>query len=181
DSSGLRKSAGCVFGTVVLIEVLNLAWEELLPAGWDAVAWVAVGLGLVALLGYAFSASGSKTATTGPVSKGSKAGWGGLALALVFLLKVGLKFIVLAGIKAGRWEILVGIGLLVSTVGFVIWFAVCKIRLREKLGGLFAFVGVAEIFALLAACVFVACLVQADLEVQEATAHDENAEARFKE
>jgi hypothetical protein len=181
DSVGLRKSAGCVLGSVLLAEVVELARTKVLPAGWDVVAWVIAGIGLLALIGYAFSPSGSKSAPIGPVSKGSKAGWGGLALALVFLLKVGLKFLLIAGIKGGGWEFFVGLGLLVSSVGFVIWFAVCKIRLREKLGSLFAFIGVAEMFALLAACVILFCLFQAYQEAEEMEGFDENAKAALDE
>jgi hypothetical protein len=181
DSAGLRKSAGCVFGTVLLAKVLLLTLEDVLPDGWDAVAWVVTGIGLIALVAYAFSSSRSTTTSSAPASKGSKAGWGSMALALVFLLKVGLKFLLVAGIKAGFWEILILLGLVLSMIGFVIWFAACKIRLREKLGGLFAFVGVAEIFAVLGACVFVVCLVQAYLEASAGVDFDEKAQMQFEE
>ena len=169
ESFQLRKSSWCAFGVVFLWQLAVLAVTDLLPSWGDTLVLCAVAAGSVGLLFIAFylptgPTSGGTGTTTSP--KGSKAGWGGAGLALLFLVKFGANFLLHLGFRQAMWEVIAVLFLLACTIGFVVRFALSKIQLRSKLGGMAAFVGVAEIAALIGAGIV---LVGAILAIQEAS------------
>jgi hypothetical protein len=162
-STGLGRSCLGLFGTSVLLEVLGLADDAIFPQKWVAVLiLLAVVVGWLVLLAVLFSGDGPKTTVsqeTAPPSaavgprKAARAGpWtlvGGALIALAVLGKVlakgAFKFLVLARLlRFLKVELIEGIAsgiLIVSLLGFMIWFGVALIRLRGKLGAWAALLG----------------------------------------
>ncbi len=176
ESSGLRKSALGAFGVFALGELLTVADLPVAPGWLRFGAWAVLAIGLVVLLGYVFSSSKAKKPAgtmksvdgeTAAVpadteelpSTASKAGCTGVLAGVAFIvIKLGRPWLVHVGIKSIRIEVLqglVGLGLLGALVGFVVWFAVSKIRFRERLGDVAALVGWAELLLLLAVGIIV--------------------------
>jgi hypothetical protein len=179
DSFSLRKSAWCALGVMFLWELLGFSENNPLAPWWDAVILIAIAAGLAGFLILAFySPSDAEPAdknkgSVGP--KGAKAGWGGLGIVLVVLAKIGVKFLILFGIKGAGWELMVLLFLIACTVGFFLRFAVCKIQLRGKLGGFAAFVGVAQILGMIGAGIFIAYVLIATREAMQQPGTDEKA------
>jgi hypothetical protein len=174
DRYSLSKSSGSVFGALALLQLLDLTEENVLPDGFDVAVWIMVGIGLIALLGFAFSSQPG--AAKDPAKQtASRARWGGLGVLALILIKVGLKFVIIAGARGTGYQLLVGALLIVCAIGFSIWFAVCKIRLRDRLGGFAMVVGVAELLALVGAAVFAACYLKAYFEVSQIPGFDDQA------
>jgi hypothetical protein len=176
DSWGLRRSVQCLFGALVLFGLYELISLDVLDLGWQIALWIILGIGILALLGAPFvspsetpetpqapvpPATEAPAETTEPVSTTKKAGvFGGLGLCLLALVKLAGKGGILWKLFAFRWlgrlfnNINLGLGavavfvLVVLGVIFLIWFAVAKIRLRGKLGGVAAVVGWTEILQL---------------------------------
>jgi hypothetical protein len=169
ESTGLRKSSLCLFGTVVLLNVAELATLDGLGLGWHIAAWAILGIGFLALVTAPFVPAGSAETPPGaedtPEAKesvgaeesgsaASKTGLvGGLAVALVVVFKLTAKsfFVKLLLVRnLGRLlskldaEMAGAVALAVLVLlgaAFVIWFAASKIRLRDRLGGMAALVG----------------------------------------
>ncbi len=164
DSFALRQSALGLFGIFVLFQILDLTTLNVFPVWGQIVIWIAFGLSLLALLTTLFAPE-SGTSKPGPKKSDQPDGspdvnqvrWGGgLVLGLLILLKLAGKGLLLKlfAIRmigrllrnlGGHWEILAGGLLTLLAAGFIIWFAVAKIRLRGKLGGLAVLLGVAEL------------------------------------
>jgi hypothetical protein len=168
ENEALRRSSQCLFGAILLGLVLDLAMVNTLPLGWRIATWIVYGIGLLALSVMPFADSwqsaeqpagrpASETKAEEIGSRGSRAGViGGVVAAVVILFKVAAKGIfakVLVvrwlgqwlGNVNGGWEVgALGIYLLLGAA-LLLWFAIAKIRLREKLGGIAALVGWWEI------------------------------------
>jgi hypothetical protein len=174
DRYSLSKSSGCVFGALALWQLLDLTDENVLPDGFDVAVWIVVGLGLIALLGFAFSSPAGAAKESGKQTA-SRARWGGLGVLALIVIKVGLKFVVIFGAKGTGYQLLIAVLLMVCAIGFAIWFAVCKIGLRDRLGGFAMVVGVAELLGLIGAGVFAACFLTAFFEVKQLPGFDDQA------
>ncbi len=174
DRYSLSKSCGCVFGSLALLQLLGLTEENVLPDGFDVAVWVFVGIGLIALFGFAFSSQPGAAKDSGK-QPASKARWGGLGVLALIVIKVGLKFVVIFGAKGPGYQFLVAVLVLVCALAFSIWFAVCKIRLRDRLGGFAMVVGVAELLGTIGAGVFAACYLTALLEVSQVPGFNDQA------
>jgi hypothetical protein len=174
DRYSLSKSSGCVFGSLALLQLLDLTEENVLPDGFDVAVWVLVGFGLIALLGFAFSSQPGAAKDSGKQTA-SKARWGGLGVLALIVIKVGLKFVVMIGAKGAGYQFLVYVLLILCAIAFSIWFAVCKIRLRDRLGGFAMVVGVAELLGLIGAGVFAACCLTEYFEVSQLPGFDDQA------
>jgi hypothetical protein len=168
ENFGLRKSTWCTFGIVLLWQLAILGTTGLLPDSADPVRLCAIAAGSIGLLLLALylpsrpALNGSDGTAMAP--KGSKAGWGGVGLALLLLLKFASQFLLRFRFGQATWEMIVLLFLVACTIGFVFRFALCKIQLRGKLGGLATVTGVAEIAGLLGAGVL---LISAILAIQE--------------
>jgi hypothetical protein len=168
DSFGLRKSSYCALGVILLGKLHNFTRINLLKGGWDTMILGAVTAGLIGLLIVAFySPSKADSAGKDARPKTSKAGWGGLGIALVLFIEFAFRILVRIGINGVGWEWLVWLLLIVCTVGFWLWFAVCKIRLSDKLGSFAAFVGVAEILGIIVVGAFFAYMLIAMAEATQ--------------
>jgi hypothetical protein len=178
----LCKSSGCLFGSLFLLQLLDLTEPNVLPAGFDVAVWILVGGGLIALLVFAFSspskAAAASTKEDRVPRKASRAGWGGLGILLFIVIKIGLKFVLVAGLKGAGYQVAVVVLLVLGVIAFFVWFAVCKIRLRGQLGGLAMMVGVVELLGLIGASVFAICFVVALMQVWDQPGFDEQ---RLKE
>jgi hypothetical protein len=174
DRYSLSKSSGSVFGAIALLQLLDLTEENVLPDGFDVAVWIMVGIGLIALLGFAFSAQAG--AAKDPAKQtASRARWGGLGVLALIFIKVGLKFVVIFGAKGPGYHVLISLLLIVCAIGFSIWFAVCKIRLRYRLGGFAMVVGAAELLGLIGAVVFATCFLVKYSEIKQLPGFDEQA------
>jgi len=164
DSTSLRHSAQGLFGTVVLFQILELATLNVFPLWGQIIIWILFGIGLLALFPVSFTSAtetpalpSKNSATPDESADVNRARWGGgLVLGLLILLKLAGKGLLLKifAIRmigrllrnlGGHWETLAGVLLMLLAAGFVIWFAVAKIRLRGKLGSLAALLGIAEL------------------------------------
>jgi hypothetical protein len=168
ESSGLRKSSLCLYGTVVLANVLDLAVLDALPVAVRVVIWIVFAIGLLALLAAPFASGTEAQATavatpppaaleTGASPTGRAGIIGGLAVALVVLLKLAGKGLIakvlvvrwiaraVGGVNAETGEVIAATTVLLLGVAFFLWFAVSKIRLRDQLGAFVALVGWLEI------------------------------------
>jgi hypothetical protein len=176
-SHSLRKSSWCAFGVIFLWQIAIVTAVGQLPDWGEALILCAIAVGSFSLLILAFHSSnapavaGTDAANTSP--SGSKAGWGGAGLALLFLVKIASKFLLQMGLRQGMWEAIVLMFLLACTIGFLVRFAICKIQLRVKLGGMATIVGVAEIAGLIGAGVVLLCAILAIQEVAQAVGHTE--------
>jgi hypothetical protein len=126
----------------------------------------------------------------GTASKASRVGiLGGLGVALVVLLKVFAKGLFVKMLIIGRVfrklnleeiEGLAGGALLILGAIFFVWFAVAKIRLRAKLGGIAAVVGWLEILLLVLAATLLVWLVAATVAAaNQAGFNEKDLEALF--
>src|SRR5262249_40659658 len=154
-----------------LWQLAVLTATEFLPNWGDALILCAIAVGSIGLLIFAFhSPSASPAVDTDGSSttpKGSKAGWGGAGLALLFLLKIASRFLLQLGLRQEMWEMIVVLFLLACTIGFFVRFAVSKIQLRSKLGGMATIVGVAELAGLIGAGILFASAILALKEVMQ--------------
>jgi hypothetical protein len=190
DSFALAKSASYLFGTMVLLQIFELATKDVLPLGWQVAAWVLFGIGAMALVGGLFF-TGSEPSkrterpATRPSGKRSAGVLGGLGVALAVVLKLAGK-----GLLAKFWLFhlfarimqnfrgdlipLVALVLLGLAAGFLIWFAVCKIRLRDKLGNVAALAGWAEMLGLVSCVAATAwILVEASIALAQPGLNDQ--------
>jgi hypothetical protein len=169
QSFSLQKSSLCLFGTLVLFQVYELASLHILPEGGQIALWAVIVLGLLALVGALFVHPGKaeeKAKKPLPIeaasgAKNNKKGLlGGLAVAVFVILKLvgkGLlgKILIFRGIgkllnnvNNANWEPAAITGLLLCGGVYLIWFAVSKIRLRGQLGGMAALAGWIELLLL---------------------------------
>lgn len=170
----LGKSALCLFGAGVLLELYELATLRLFPAGGQVVLWVLFTLGLVALPIVPFlSADAEKQPAeppeaapqeaegeapgSGKAAAGAAGALGALGVALLAALKLfgkaaGKLFFFRGLVNVFRlkwaWATVAGGAAVVVAGTFLLWFGTLKIRLRRQLGGVAAFVGWAEILGL---------------------------------
>lgn len=187
DSAALRKSGLGLFGTLILLELLNLHELTGMPAWWPLLVWAAEGVGLIGLLIYTFNSGKSKDTKADGISA-SKAGWGGVAFLLFLALKVGLKGLVIVGarnLNQSSLVALVWIALQASAVIFTLWFAITKMRLAGRLGALAALLGVIEI-AILATVIgvnvgYFAALSRAEANRVDADKARDKVETEWKE
>jgi hypothetical protein len=166
ESFNLQKGCLGLFGTLVLIEVYDLASQHILLPGPQIGLWMVIGLGLLALIGAVFvPAPGSQVkkaagdeapATSGKPASGLVGSLAVVLFVLVKLLGKGIlgKLLLIRGLgkllrnmNAG-WEPIVSIGLLLCGGMYLTLFAVSKIRLRSKLGGMAALAGWTELVLL---------------------------------
>ena len=164
DSTGLRKSAQGLFGTVVLFQILELATLNGFPLWGQVLIWILFVLGLLAVATVSFASESDlvapapkKRAATDSPADMNRARWGGgLVLGLLVLLKLAGKglFLKILAVRAlfnlpgGHWILLAAGLLTLLMAAFTVWFAAAKMRLRDKLGGLAIVLGVAEILLL---------------------------------
>jgi hypothetical protein len=167
DGFSLRKSSLCALGVIYLWQLLIIRNAGLLPGWGDGILLGAIGVGLVGLLVVAFSSSSVNS------SDGSKAGWGGVGLALIFLLKFGSHFLLNFKFKQGSWEAIILLSLVLCTMGFFLRFAICKIQLRAKIGTIATMTGVAEILGLIAGCIFAGYVIVAFQEAKQRSDFDD--------
>jgi hypothetical protein len=161
-SPGLRRGAQCLFGAVVLLSVLDVAGIDGLPTGVRIALWVGCGIGLVALTTAPFVGP-SDDAEEVPAEKQSKPSRhglarliGGLAVAVVVVLKLAAKSIVVKWLVirwGARWlghhgidvEAVGVVVALALTAAFLVWFGVRKLRSADRLGRMAGLVGWFEI------------------------------------
>jgi hypothetical protein len=174
-SPGLGKSSLCLFGTIALFDVFELATLNGLPLGWQITCWVIFGLGLFFLLVIPFVSEDDEPTPAGeepkakpakstdqkesPSTKASQVGIaGGLGVGLLVVLKLFAKGLFVKILVFGRLfnnlklqeiEAIAGGALMILGVIFFIWFAIAKIRLRGPLGGIAVLVGWVELLLLL--------------------------------
>jgi hypothetical protein len=177
-SRGLEKSAMCLFGTLFLFQLLELATLNALPLGWRVAVWVVFALGVLILIGAlagsfaadhpAPAAPGKAATGPNPAAEPAEAGarkagiLGGIAVAFLAILKLLGKGVIgkillfnfarraLRNINVDVGLLLAG-ALLLAAVAFLTWFAVAKIRLRATLGRVAALLGWLELLGLTAA------------------------------
>ncbi len=180
ESFALTKSACCLFGVIFLVQIFDLATKEALLLGWRVAAWTIFGIGAMALFGGLFVTGPQPDKPAGQpaaesTAKRSAGVLGSLGVALAVIVKLAGK-----GLIAKFWLFhlvarlvrnlhddltpLVAIVLLVMAVAFLIWFAVCKIRLRDKLGGAAVRAGWAEILGF-ACCLGVAAWIMIETSI----------------
>ncbi|HEY1859886.1 MAG TPA: hypothetical protein VGG61_06010 [Gemmataceae bacterium] len=169
DGFSLRKSSSCALGVIFLWHLLIIRSESVLPGWGNVIVLGAIAVALVVLLIVAFASPGKSRMTgvegTTDSSTGSKAGWGGVGLALLFLLKFASHFLLKLKFKQETWEALILLLLGLCTIGFFLQFALCKIQLRAKLGSVATVLGMAEILGMIACGIFAAYVI---LDFQEA-------------
>lgn len=134
DSTGLKRSSVGFFASAALMQLLFLADAAILPAWAIIVVGLTVLVGTWLMMGYVF---GSFTSAKDRFPSN----W-------VFFSPFGILFVLFV---IGRrmfterfreWILMIlGLLLLLSTVAFLIWFAVSLIRLRSKLGFIAAVLG----------------------------------------
>ncbi len=164
DSTGLRKSAQGLFGTVVLFQILDLATLKGFPLWGHVLIWILFGVGLVATATLSFATETDlaapppkKAEAKDSAAEMNRARWGGgLVLGLLVLLKLAGKGLLLkvvavralVNLGAGHWILLAAGLLTLLMAAFTVWFAAAKFQLRAKLGGLAVLLGVVEILLL---------------------------------
>jgi hypothetical protein len=174
QSGAVPKSALGLFVALVLLQLHDLVSLPVLDVGIRIAIWAIIALGAMALLGLPFISTFNPPGVVDKqkprstkkedeneeeeaIPAGAKTGiLGGLGVAVFVVLKLfgkGLlaKFIILRGIgKLIRnvnlnGEGLVEIGLLLATGAYLIWFALAKIGLRRRLGGVAILAGAVEL------------------------------------
>ena len=173
DARGLWKSAAGLLGSYLLMCLISLVFMEALTAAANTAIVIATALGILAVLGFSISAiprfgnqaSAEKAtvdqSTPMPASEPKESpsdgsiGWLGVIAAFIaFIILRGIvrRFVMPvfgAGLAADDWALLECVAIVVFGSSFAIWFAIAKIRIREKLGTMACVTGISEILILL--------------------------------
>lgn len=192
-SPALGKSAFCLFGISVLLELYELLTLGLFATWFEVVLWIAFAIGVIMLAVVPFTSDDKEekpaaepppaeepaAETPVPAGAGTNAAGilGALGLALVGCVKVFGKVLVkipvfkgLAALFRVKWDwalIAGGVGYLFGGV-VLIWFGIMKIRLRRHLGPAAGFVGWMEVLGfLVCAAVIVGMTVQAGAAAEQ--------------
>ena len=190
DARGLWKSVAGLLGSYLLVCLISLVFVDILPNAGNMAVVVAAAVGMLALFGFSISAipkfreqAGTKPASADQTALPSESepnespsagnlGWiGGIAIFIVFVVLKGLvrRFIrpaFRAGFAVDDWALFAFIALIAFGLTFAVWFAITKIRLRERLGMMACVAGVTEILILLihiamAAIIFAVMITEA--------------------
>lgn len=160
---GLWKSTAGLFAAYLLASLVGVALIDGMPDGWIVAITVAAAIGIVGLLVFSLSKRpqfGVQPAEAaefpGETADSDSGGWalhiiGGLGLvAIKFFIRRVNRGLPNIDLGVSGWALLEIIVVAIFAIWFFVWFAMAKIRLRHKLGGLAALVGGTELLILLA-------------------------------
>jgi hypothetical protein len=187
-SGGLWKSAIGYMGSFWLMGLLLLVLEELLNDWGNTAVLIATGIGIVAMVVLLFAPKpgwdaqrrkNSETQSRGKTEDGDRGCFGHIVVVIVlFLLRGGLRKLnrQFPALQFGPdlWTMVALAAVILLILTFGIRLAVAKIRLRQTLGTLAAWLGAAELLfivlhlaAVAAFLVFLATNVQPQLNDQD--------------
>jgi hypothetical protein len=135
----LGKGAWSVFGAILLLQLFDLATQQVLPTAARALLWYLVAIGLILLPVLPFLPD----LRTSALVAAAVLTWAGQVILAAFAF---------AGAIGGLgvdWEAVAGGVAALLAVGFLLWFGAAKVRARRRLGGIAALLGWTEILGIL--------------------------------
>ncbi len=207
DSPSLAKSVQCVFLVTVLLRIYQLATASAFNLFGQILVWSVFVLGLLGLVLLPFLSTHEKPTWGGGPPKpdpptedkrstaeaaaagATRAGaLGAVVIGIFAVFKFFGKFLVKIALFKGivnfvqnlAWH-LVAVGLVIlMAIAYLVWFAIAKIRLSKRLGGMAAVLGWFEIVRLI---VVFGCGLLVNAEIADARLQpemDPNARAEFE-